>query len=380
MAPEELAGSADYDYPPLTNATRDREVFSRWELFFTTVFIPVLYSFIFLLGLGGNLFVIVLMAKKSGGKRVVDAFVLNLAVADVVFVCTLPFWVAAGARGNRWPLGEGLCKVSSYAIAVNRCSSILFLTALSVERYLVIRKVLDTKVTGSQRHVRVTCGVIWALSLLLGAPALRYRRLDGDDCWDEDGEDFSLAMVFLTFLLPLGVITFCYCSIYCRLQRHVRLGRGVRRSHRAIVTIVAAFLCSWLPLNACKVLLFFLAKGTLALSQGQEVALRWVVAASTCLAFVNSCINPLIYALMDGRCRPRCPLGPRTPGTGLGVAAPSSTTDSSHLFGGRVRTKPHSCQRRRRETELQPAPGVLRGPPSSPVSPGATTAPPRPQL
>ncbi|NXP53501.1 GPR25 protein, partial [Heliornis fulica] len=149
--------SGDYDYPPLTNVTTGNwEVSSRWELFFTTIFIPIFYSFIFLLGLVGNLFVIVLMAKKSRGKRMVDTFVLNLAVADVIFTCTLPFWVVAGLRGNRWPLGEGLCKVSSYVIAVNRCSSILFLTALSVERYLVVRKVLDTKVMGSQRHIRIT--------------------------------------------------------------------------------------------------------------------------------------------------------------------------------------------------------------------------------
>ncbi|XP_064895002.1 probable G-protein coupled receptor 25 [Columba livia] len=371
MAPEELVTSDDYEYPPVTSAMENQWVSSRGELFFTTIFIPILYSLIFLLGLVGNLFVIVLMAKKSRGKRMVDTFVLNLAVADVVFVCTLPFWVAAGAQGNRWLLGEGLCKLSSYVIAVNRCSSILFLTALSVERYLVIRKVLDTKVMGSQRHVRVTCGVIWAVSLLLGAPTLLYRRLDGHDCWDEDGEDFSLAMVFLTFLLPLGVISFCYCSIYCRLQRHVRLGRGVRRSHRAIVTIVTAFLCSWLPLNACKVLLFFLAKGMLVLSQGQEVALRWLVATSTCLAFVNSCVNPLIYALMDGHCRPRCPLGPRAPGTGPRAAAPSSTSDSSLLFGVWTRSR---CR-----TRHQPAPGgTPLSPPAS--SPGATAVPPGPQL
>ncbi|NWZ29713.1 GPR25 protein, partial [Asarcornis scutulata] len=139
--------SADYEYLAGSNATGSP------EQLFTTVVIPVLYSFIFLLGFAGNLFVIVLLAKRSGGRRAVDTFVLNLAVADVVFVCTLPFWVAAGARGNRWLLGEGLCKASSYAISVNRCSSILFLTALSVERYLVIWKVLDTRRAGSRRHV-----------------------------------------------------------------------------------------------------------------------------------------------------------------------------------------------------------------------------------
>ncbi|NXG42004.1 GPR25 protein, partial [Psilopogon haemacephalus] len=303
MAPEELAASADYDYPLLANATGGQEAFSAWEVFFTTVLIPTLYSFIFLLGLVGNLWVVALLA--TGSARAVDTFVLHLALADAVFVCTLPLWAAAGAQGNRWLLGEELCKLSSYVVAVNRCSSILFLTALSVERYLVMRKVLDTRLGGSRGRARAACGAIWAASLLLGAPALLYRRLDGDDCWDEGGEDFSLAMVFLTFLLPLAVIYFCYCSICCRLQRHVRLGRGVRRSHRAILTIVTAFLCSWLPLNACKVLLFFLAKGTLVLSQGQEVTLRWVVAGSTCLAFLNSCLNPLLYVLMDRRCRRR---------------------------------------------------------------------------
>lgn len=333
MAPEateEPEASADYEYLAGSNATGSP------EQLFTTVFIPVLYSFIFLLGFAGNLFVIALLAKRSGGRRAVDTFVLNLAVADVVFVCTLPLWVAAGARGNRWLLGEGLCKASSYAISVNRCSSILFLTALSVERYLVIWKVLDTRRAGSRRHVLLACGLIWAVSLLLGAPALWYRRLDGDDCWDEDGEDFSLAMVFLTFLLPLGVISFCYCSIYCRLQRHVRLGRGVRRSHRAIVAIVAAFVCSWLPLNACKVLLFLLAKGTLALPAGQEGTLRWVVAASTCLAFANSCVNPLIYALMDPRLRCPPPLGAR---------APPSTTASSPSPGSGTKPPPAPSSR-----------------------------------
>ncbi|XP_068020749.1 probable G-protein coupled receptor 25 isoform X1 [Melanerpes formicivorus] len=252
MAPEELLASADYDYPPLPTATGSQELLSGWEVFFTTVFIPVLYSFVFLLGLAGNLFVILLTARRRAGRRLLETLVLNLAVADAVFVCTLPLWVAAGARGNRWLLGEGLCKVSSYVVAVNRCSSIFFLTALAVERYLLMRKVRDARLLGTRRHVRLTCAAIWAASLLLGSPALLYRQLDGEDCWDEDGEDFGLAMVFLSFLLPSAVISFCYCSICCRLRRRRRLGRGVRRSHRTIAVILAAFLCSWLPLNACK--------------------------------------------------------------------------------------------------------------------------------
>ncbi|XP_009897203.2 probable G-protein coupled receptor 25 [Dryobates pubescens] len=371
MTPEDLLASADYDYLPLPTATGSQELLSGWEVFFTTVFIPVLYSFIFLLGLAGNLFVILLTARRRAGRRLLETLVLNLAVADAVFVCTLPLWVAAGARGNRWLLGEGLCKVSSYVVAVNRCSSILFLTALAVERYLLMRKVRDARLLGARRHVRLACAAIWAASLLLGSPALLYRQLDGEDCWDEDGEDFGLAMVFLSFLLPSAVISFCYCSICCRLRRRRRLGRGVRRSHRTIAAILAAFLCSWLPLNACKVLLFFLAKGTLVLSQGQEVALRWVVAGSTCLAFANSCVSPLLYALMEGHCQPCCPSGtaPRLP-------APPSTSSSSLLFSARIWTKTSPDPQRRSRTKPQAAPGTPRGPPfPSPPSPGATSPP-----
>ncbi|XP_068020750.1 probable G-protein coupled receptor 25 isoform X2 [Melanerpes formicivorus] len=378
MAPEELLASADYDYPPLPTATGSQELLSGWEVFFTTVFIPVLYSFVFLLGLAGNLFVILLTARRRAGRRLLETLVLNLAVADAVFVCTLPLWVAAGARGNRWLLGEGLCKVSSYVVAVNRCSSIFFLTALAVERYLLMRKVRDARLLGTRRHVRLTCAAIWAASLLLGSPALLYRQLDGEDCWDEDGEDFGLAMVFLSFLLPSAVISFCYCSICCRLRRRRRLGRGVRRSHRTIAVILAAFLCSWLPLNACKVLLFFLAKGTLVLSQGQEVALRWAVAGSTCLAFANSCVNPLLYALMEGHCQPCCPCCPS--GTAPRLPAPPSTSSSSLLFSARIWTKTSPDLQRRSRTKPQVAPGTPRGPPfPSPTSPGATSPPwPRP--
>ncbi|XP_013806553.2 probable G-protein coupled receptor 25 [Apteryx mantelli] len=343
-AAEDLTVSADYYYPEGDNSTGTEEHSSRWESSYMTIFIPILYSFIFLLGFVGNLFVIVLMAKKRGNKRMVDTFVLNLAVADMIFVCTLPLWVVAGACGNRWQFGEGLCKVSSYAINVNRCSSILFLTALSVERYLVIRKVLDTKMTGSKRHIFVTCGLIWVVSLFLGAPSLEYRQLDGDDCWDKDGEDFSLAMVFLTFILPLVVILFCYCSIYYQLHRHIRLGKGMRNSHRIIFTIIGAFICSWLPLNVCKVLLFFIAKEMLVLSEVEEEALRWVISSSTCLAFMNSCINPIIYTLMDRHfrrqlLRPGLRVLCLSPAAkGRNVATTSSVTESSLIFG--VRTKP----------------------------------------
>ncbi|XP_030418520.1 probable G-protein coupled receptor 25 [Gopherus evgoodei] len=322
------------------------------DLPYACVYIPMLYFIAFFIGFIGNLLVIVLMAKKRGRKRLVDMFVLNLAVADLVFVLTLPFWAVSAAHGNKWYFGEGLCKFSSFIISVNRSSSILFLMGMSVERYLVVMKHVDSKSTGTKNCLIIVCGCIWAVSLLLGIPSLMFRKLDttGELCEDEDSVAFqvlSLALLILTFLLPLGVILFCYCSISFKLLNHISLGKGTKNSLQIIFTIIGAFICCWLPFNAFKAFLFFSSMFQVAdLSCRTLMALRRGLTISACLAFMNSCVNPIIYALMDRHFRRQllpqrlwvCGTFQKTRQTsGLSF---SSTTESRLMFASR--NKPSS--------------------------------------
>lgn len=274
------------------------------ELPFANIFIPSLYFTIFLTGFLGNLFVILLMARKKGSTRLVDTFVLNLAIADLVFVCTLPFWAVSGALGY-WCFGEVLCKLSSYAISVNRCSSILFLAGMSVERFLVVVKCWDSRSIGTKKNIAITCGCIWVVSLLLGIPSMVYRKLifaggSGSLCLDEKSSAiFSLVMLILTFMLPLGVILFCYCSIFFKLRGHISLGRKRNNALKIIFATIAAFICSWLPYNTFKISIIFALDQNIDLSCNMLMALTWGLTISVCLAFTNSCINPIIYAFMD---------------------------------------------------------------------------------
>uniref|UniRef100_A0A8C8SCL9 Probable G-protein coupled receptor 25 n=1 Tax=Pelusios castaneus TaxID=367368 RepID=A0A8C8SCL9_9SAUR len=327
------------------------------DLTYSYIYIPILYFIAFFIGFTGNLFVIVLMAKKRGSKRLVDTFVLNLAVADLVFVCTLPLWAVSAAHDNKWHFGEVLCKLSSYIISVNRYSSILFLTGMSVERYLVVLKRLNSKSIGTKKCMIAACGCIWAISLFLGIPSLIYRKLSpaednaGDLCEDEDSITFqvlSLALLILTFLLPLGVILFCYCSISVKLLNHISLGKGTKKSLHIIFTIIGAFVGCWLPFNAFKTFLFFSSVFQEAdLSCPAFMALRWGLAISVCLAFLNSCVNPIIYTLMDRHFR-RQVLVQRLQFCGASqtetrqnvIMSFSSATESSLLFVNR--NKPSS--------------------------------------
>lgn len=315
------------------------------ELPYAHIFIPTLNFITFFIGFFGNLYVILLMARKQGTKRLVDTFVLNLAVADLIFVCTLPFWALSVALGY-WCFGEVICKLSSYTISVNRCSSILFLTGMSVERFLVVTKHWDSRSTGNKKCIGMNCGCIWVVSLLLGIPSLIYRKLiptkdtSKSLCQDEVlPRTFSLVFLILTFLLPLGVILFCYCSIFFKLRGHVSRGKRRNNALKIIFAIIGAFICFWLPFNTFHTFLIFAVSPNMYPSCEAQMALRWGLAISACLAFTNSCINPIIYVLMDQHFRQQtlkiCPMFCRKMSKMQNSALSFSSTESNILFANK---------------------------------------------
>ena len=89
---------------PLGNDTKCEENNQSW---LSGVFVPVTYILIFVIGVIGNGLVIWLMVKKDHGggaayqRSVTNLYVLNLAVADFIFVGFLPFWTAVAFSGDR---------------------------------------------------------------------------------------------------------------------------------------------------------------------------------------------------------------------------------------------------------------------------------------
>lgn len=53
-----------------------------------------------------------------------DVYVANLAIADFIFVSTIPFW-AFDLMQDEWIFGNAACRVFSYITFLNMCSSIL---------------------------------------------------------------------------------------------------------------------------------------------------------------------------------------------------------------------------------------------------------------
>ncbi|XP_023142944.1 probable G-protein coupled receptor 25 [Amphiprion ocellaris] len=294
----------------------------------SNIFLPVVYYLIFLSGFLGNLFVILVVGskgRKSG--RLVDTFVLNLALADLVFVLTLPLWAVSASQHGYWnfgPAGDSLCKLSSYIIGVNRFSNIFFLTCMSIDRYLAIVKLMDSRYLRSSRCIHATCAAVWLTSLLLGIPSLVYRRVesigDGQACVEDNSTalfiGMSLTMTFLTFVFPVVIIVLCYGTIIMHLNKH-RVAAGnpraqarCRHSLKMVLCIIVAFVVSWLPFNVFKVINIIS-----QLSDQSCDMLVWQrngLLISCCLAFFNSCVNPAIYFFLDHHFRRRAEIMVKT--------------------------------------------------------------------
>uniref|UniRef100_A0A665TLC2 G protein-coupled receptor 25 n=1 Tax=Echeneis naucrates TaxID=173247 RepID=A0A665TLC2_ECHNA len=286
----------------------------------SSTLLPIAYYLIFLTGFLGNLFVISVMASKGGrGGRLVDTFIVNLALADFIFVLTLPLWAISASRNGSWdfgPAGNLLCKLSSYIIAVNRFSNIFFLTCMSVDRYLAVVKLMDSKYMRSSRCIRATCAAVWLSSLVLGIPSLVYRGVDdGQECMEkEDSVVFlglSLTMVLLTFVFPVVIIGFCYGIIVMHLSNNCvaavnpRAQARRRHSFKMVLSIIVAFVVSWLPFNIFKTIIIGSQLSSVDLSCETLSWQRNGLLISCCLAFLNSCVNPAIYLFLDHHFRRR---------------------------------------------------------------------------
>lgn len=308
----------DFDFS--VNSTDYADYYSPvetdWMAPISKVYIPVLYFIMFFIGFLGNLFVIVVIGKRRQKKgRLVDTFVLNLALADLVFVLTLPLW-ALSSHYDEWPFGEVMCKISSFIIAVNRFSNIFFLTCMSVDRYLAVVRLMDSQFLRSSKCVQITCGVVWIISIFLGIPSLVYRRLiDEMNCFEDSKSSFvqgmNLLTIFLTFLVPVLILGLCYGSILVNLRRHCHTAANsraeARRRHslKIVFAIIAAFLISWLPFNFFKTVQIISLISTGDLSKDTRSLVLSGLTLSCCLAFLNSCVNPAIYFFLDQHFRRR---------------------------------------------------------------------------
>lgn len=150
----------------------------RYKLF------PVVYSIVFILGVFANLYVLFVLrclreARAMGEIRI---YMTNLTIADLLFVCALPFWIGYYSRHGNWVYGDFMCRLTGSLFFINTYCSILFLGAISVNRYWAVTKPLDAASSDHRRRGIILSVVIWVVTMSMASPYLIYpgTRADND--------------------------------------------------------------------------------------------------------------------------------------------------------------------------------------------------------
>jgi len=90
------------------------------------VVVPPIFSLIAVVGLVGNLLVV--MVVVAGGRRLMhsttNVLITNLAVADLLFIVFCVPFTATGYALPVWPFGNTWCKVGLLAIFIERIGAV----------------------------------------------------------------------------------------------------------------------------------------------------------------------------------------------------------------------------------------------------------------
>uniref|UniRef100_A0A8D2BB63 C-X-C chemokine receptor type 2 n=1 Tax=Sciurus vulgaris TaxID=55149 RepID=A0A8D2BB63_SCIVU len=272
--------------------------------------VVVIYILVFLPSLLGNSLVMLVILYSRSTCSVTDVYLLNLAMADLLFALTLPIWAASKMKG--WTFGTPLCKVVSFLKEVNFYSGILLLACISLDRYLAI--VHATRTLIQKRHlVKFVCLSMWILSAILSLPILLFRKAFyppnfSPVCYEDLGNSTTTWRLVLRilpqtfgFVIPLLAMLFFYgFTLHTLFKAH--MGQK-HRAMRVIFAVVLVFLLCWLPYNLVLVADTLMRTHVIEETCERRNDIDRALDATEILGFLHSCLNPLIYAFIGQKFR-----------------------------------------------------------------------------
>uniref|UniRef100_A0A8C5CHY2 G-protein coupled receptors family 1 profile domain-containing protein n=1 Tax=Gadus morhua TaxID=8049 RepID=A0A8C5CHY2_GADMO len=268
------------------------------------VLIALVYLVVCVLGLVGNLLAMFLLRSRRSHHSSIDCLVISLALTDLQFVLTLPFWAVDTVLDFRWPFGWIMCKVVSSVTTLNMYASVFFLTAMSVTRYHYLVNSLKMGSPGrAASRARWASLAIWVVSLVVSADdELCLVRFSNSDPGHWDPQVllglYQTQKVLLGFVVPLVVISVCYLLLL-RFVLSRRRGRRLRQSKvtRSVTIVVLSFFLCWLPNQALTLWGVLIKFDLVPFSKAFYNAQAYAFPLTVCLAHTNSCLNPVLYCL-----------------------------------------------------------------------------------
>ncbi|XP_001512937.2 melatonin-related receptor [Ornithorhynchus anatinus] len=256
----------------------------------------------------GNTLVILSVLRNRKLRNAGNIFVISLSVADLV-VAVYPYpLILSAIFHNGWTLGNIHCQISGFLTGLSVIGSIFNITAIAINRYCYICHSLryDSLFT-LKNTCRFLC-LMWLLTVAAIVPnffmgSLQYDpRVYSCTFTQTVSSSYTITVVVIHFILPLSVVTFCYMRIWILV---VQVKHRVRQDSKqklrvadfqnflTMFVVFILFAVCWGPLNFI---------GLAVAINPWKVAPQipeWLFVMSYFMAYFNSCLNAVIYGLLN---------------------------------------------------------------------------------
>ncbi|XP_004612211.2 probable G-protein coupled receptor 33 [Sorex araneus] len=262
-----LINSSDY---LIHNATlgRNSTLFPEPAKMFA---VPLLFTSFLVGTIINGLYLWVLRFKM---KRTVNILLFfHLILSYFMSAFTLPFVATSYLQDNHWRFGIVMCKVVNSTLSLGMFTSVFFLSAISVDRYLLVLYPVWSQLHRTPRNASIIILGIWISAMALSMPYLFFRVTHENDdktvtCQNnyvvftkgehEKMETLSkkihlacfIGRFLVGFLLPFFIITFCYERINNKVKERSRIKSN--KPFRVMVTAIISFFVCWMPYHIYK--------------------------------------------------------------------------------------------------------------------------------
>lgn len=275
----------------------------------TLYFVPISFAIILITGVIGNILVIVVVYRNPQMKNTTNLLILNLAVADLLFLLVCVPGTASDYVLTDWPFGLVWCRTTQYVIYVTAYISIYTLVLMAGDRFLAVVVPVSSLSYRTISNAKAAIVVTWVTPLVCVLPAWWAHNLHSYQthtycCFDKENysfEAFHISFFITSFAIPTFFITVMYIVMLISLWRSSSFRtskEGLRAKKRVtalVFTVILVFMVCWAPIQS--VLLY---KSVMDTADWDTSYISIVIQIlSHVLAYTNSCLNPLLYAKMS---------------------------------------------------------------------------------
>ncbi|XP_072041799.1 growth hormone secretagogue receptor type 1-like isoform X2 [Amphiura filiformis] len=309
----------------------------------------VILGLLVTIGFLGNLFTIIVIFRN----RVLQTsshYLVSMAFSDLLILSlTGPTEIAFALSAWPWVYSDFLCRVRYYLIEACTYTTVLHITAFTVERYIAICHPIKAKSLVTKSRATKIIISIWFFSFTVclplfiayhtwevcpGIPESMFCHVQ-DTIWNKRVDNFYRFSLTVLFLIPMTVISILYSliarvlygsNIQVKMRRssrtttnkirtkkngsipdetHQKAEDSVEKTRRQIVKMLAlvalCFAICWLPFHIIRLMPSF------NYDNWSDTMLniyhKGLYHISIVLLYTSSTINPILYNVMSARFR-----------------------------------------------------------------------------